>query len=292
MKTNCITFSSIVKLNLGNPNSGYNEDIISTIKKIQFPNGDSYPYISGQSIRRMARERLKDFGFESSPRGKSTGKEKSPKITSCDPEKYADDDLFGYMDATNLLSRTSPVRVSPAVALFPYNYERDLGLQNNSDIHQSHSMYETEVSSNWLTYSVLIELDRVGRGESEIKKGNAKSDWEISNEERFKRIEALLNSFLYLWGGGKQSRFMTNEKPLAIVISVQNVKNPIWLGRIHLDNNGNLDDETIINIIKENSSIMVHHDVGIESPEIRSKEFSKTPKAAINGVIEEIKGKI
>lgn len=290
MIANCITFSTIIKLSSGNPNSGYNEDIVSTIKKIRYPNGDSYPYISGQSLRRMVRERMKDYGFVGSPKNEDSGKNKSPFSTSCDPVKYADDDLFGYMDATNRLSRTSPVRVSPAVALFPFNYDRDLGIQNNSDIHNEHRMYETEVSSNWLSYSVLIELDRIGNGKSEIKSGKGFSDWEIPKEQRLERLDGLLRSFFYLWGGGKQSRFLTNESPMAIAISIQKVKNPIWMGRMQIDSEGNLEDGILERTIEENTEILLYSDVGAESPLIKSKKFAKSSKQVTENVISKLPG--
>jgi CRISPR-associated protein Cst2 len=290
MKVKCITFSTIIKMDIGNPNSGYNEDIISTIKKIQLPNGDSYPYISGQSIRRMVRERMKDLGFQLSPKSMDSGKNKSPYSTSCDPVKYPDDDLFGYMDAKNGVSRTSPIRVSPAIGLFPYSYDRDLGIQNNSDIHQNHRMYETEVSSNWLTYTVLIEVDRIGNGETEIKNGNDFENWEIPTEERINRLKGVLQSFLYMWGGGKQSRLLTNEIPTALAISMQGVKNPIWMGRFRIDANGNLDCDNLERIMKENSEIISYSGVGVDQSMIHCKKFTMTPKGVVDEVIGKIKG--
>lgn len=290
MKVKCITFSTIIKMDIGNPNSGYNEDIISTIKKIQLPNGDSYPYISGQSIRRMVRERMKDLGFQLSPKSMDSGKNKSPYSTSCDPVKYPDDDLFGYMDAKNGVSRTSPIRVSPAIGLFPYSYDRDLGIQNNSDIHQNHRMYETEVSSNWLTYTVLIEVDRIGNGETEIKNGNDFENWEIPTEDRINRLKGVLQSFLYMWGGGKQSRLLTNESPTALAISMQGVKNPIWMGRFRIDANGNLDCDNLERIMKENSEIISYSGVGVDQSMIHCKKFTMTPKGVVDEVIGKIKG--
>jgi CRISPR-associated protein Cst2 len=290
MKVKSITFSAVIRMEIGNPNSGYNEDIISTIKKIQHPNGDSYPYISGQSLRRMVRERMKDIGFNNSPKSIDSGKNKSPYSTACDPVKYPDDDLFGYMDAKNGISRTSPVRVSPAIALFPYSYERDLGIQNNADIRQNHRMYETEVSSNWLSYSVLIEVDRVGNGAKEIKNGNELADWEVSIEERVSRIKGLLNSFLYLWGGGKQSRLLTNEGPMVMAISMQTVKNPIWMGRIAIDAGGYLNDDSLDRVTTENSEIIYYSGVGVEQSLIHSKKYTTSPKAVTEAVIERLKG--
>lgn len=292
MKINCITFSVVFKMEIGNSNSGYNQDIISTLKKIELPNGDSYPYISGQSIRRMVRERMKDFGFPFSPKSLESGQGKSPFVTACDPVKYPDDDLFGFMDPKPKLSRTrtSPVRVSPAIAMFPYNYDRDLGIQNNSDINRDHRMYETEVTSNLYTYSVLIEVDRIGKGESEIINEGKLSNWEIELEERIKRIKGVLGAFLYLWGGGKQSRLLTNQKPIALAISMQSVKNPLWMGKISIDETKRLNDESLEKIIKENSEIIDYAGIGVEDDLIKSIKFKKTPKEIMNEVIDRVGG--
>lgn len=288
MKVNCITFSALIKMDIGNPNSGYNEDIISTIKKIQKPNGDSYPYISGQSIRRMVRERMRDAGFKMSPKIEESGKNKSPFSTTCDPEHYADDDLFGFMNAKESLSRHSPVRVSPAIGLFPYTYDRDLGIQNNYDIKKDHRMYETEVSSNWLVYSVLIELDRVGNGIYEVKSG----DWRVSNMEKTKRLKGVLTSFLYLWGGGKQSRLLTNSSPSAVAVSIQNVKNPIWMGRLAVTCDGVLDEAPLKRTVDENSDIFEYSGIGVDSSMINSSTYTSSPKNVFDKLIEKVNDEI
>ncbi len=285
MKINCLTFTSLVKMDIGNANSSYNEDIISTIKKITYPNGDSYPYISGQAIRRMARERMRETGLPMSPKDIESGKGKSPYSTLCDPVSYADDDLFGFMNAKEGTSRTSAVRVSPAVGLFPYTYDRDLGIQNNSDIHKDHRMYETEVSSNWYAYSVLIEIDRIGNGEKKVAKGNSFENWSVDSEERVKRLKGALESFMYLWGGGKQSRLLTSVIPVAVAISLQTMKNPIWMGKLKIDQSGNIDDTILAKTLEENSKIFVKSEIGVDAAMIKSSSFSKSPHTAFTDII-------
>jgi len=288
MKVNCLTFTSLIKIDMGNSNSSYNEDIISTIKKIRFPNGDSYPYISAQAIRRMARERMRDAGFPISPKDEESGKSKSPFSTQCDPVSFVDDDLFGFMNAKERVSRTSVVRVSPAVGLFPYTYDRDLGIQNNGDIHQEHRMYETEISSNWYVYSVLIELDRVGNGHNEIKKGANFQDWSILPEDRLARLRGLLESFLYLWGGGKQSRLLANSAPVAVAISTQRVKNPIWMGKLKVDEAGKLDDSILTRTLQENKEILVKSEVGVDGSAVKSIAFAKSPKSVFGEIMDSL----
>lgn len=271
-------------MEIGNPNSGYNEDIISTIKKIQHPNGDYYPYISGQAIRRMARDRLSDGGFQVSPKLKDSGKSKSPFSTTCDPVHYVDDDLFGFMNAKEKLSRHSPVKVSPAIGIFPYTYDRDLGIQNNSDIGKDHRMYETEVSSNWMVFSTLIELDRIGKGKEDVKD----SSWEVSPEEKTRRLKGLMTAFLYLWGGGKQSRLLTNSSPVAIAISLQTIKNPIWMGRVMVSDTGLLNDDVLELTSRENSDIFQYHDVGVDVSKVTSKKFHSSPKIVIEHLLDKV----
>lgn len=271
-------------MEIGNPNSGYNEDIISTIKKIQHPNGDFYPYISGQAIRRMARDRLSEGGFQVSPKVEDSGKSKSPFSTTCDPTQYADDDLFGFMNAKEKLSRHSPVKVSPAIGIFPYTYDRDLGIQNNRDIGKDHRMYETEVSSNWMVFSTLIELDRIGKGVGEVKNGS----WEVSSEEKVRRLKGLMTAFLYLWGGGKQSRLLTSSSPAAIAISLQTVKNPIWMGRVTVSDTGHLNDEVLELTSKENSNIFQYQGVGVDVSKISSKKYKASPKIVIEQLLDKV----
>jgi CRISPR-associated protein Cst2 len=277
-----------MKIEAGNVNSGYNEDIISTIKKIRYPNGDAYPYISGQALRRILRERLKDAGFEMSPKDMKTGTEKSPFSTECDPIKYVDDDLFGFMNAKDRLTRTSAVRISPAVSLFPYKYDRDLGIQNNSDIGKDHRMYETEISSNWFSYSALVEIDRIGNGLNEIKDGKDFKPWSLEPKEKVRRLKGLLGSFLYLWGGGKQSRILTNESPVVIAISLQSVKNPVWMNRLSVDENGNLNDTILERIMDENKDIMKISRIGVDDAVVKSNSFKSSPKKVVAEVIDSI----
>lgn len=243
-KSNCLTFTVLVKIEAGNPNSGFNEDIISTVKKIRAPDGTMRPYISGQSLRRMSRNQMKDGGIPVTEKDLSAKvKEKQPIPTEGDPEKNWDEDAYGFMitGAKGKFAdrRTAAVRVSPAVALFPYKFDRDLGLQNNDDIGHVHRIYETEVANNWYAYTVLIEADRIGVFDKSAGKKGGIERTSISPEERKKRIKAIIKSYEHLWGGGKQSRFLTDISPKAIVYSRQCVKRPSFMGALLVNEKGN-----------------------------------------------------
>ncbi|HZO88724.1 MAG TPA: type I-B CRISPR-associated protein Cas7/Cst2/DevR [Chthonomonadaceae bacterium] len=80
--------------NAGNA-AGQRLDNAVVVKQIQVGR-NSYPYISGQAIRRWWREVLyADFGWEPSP----VTREAKSAYTQGDPIRYADDDVFGYMAA-------------------------------------------------------------------------------------------------------------------------------------------------------------------------------------------------
>lgn len=262
-KVNCVTFTVIVKVN-GNVNGGWGEDIISTIKKIRLPDSTMRAYISGQALRRMSRDQLKSMGYHiSSKMPESITNEKQPIPTEADPEKNIDDDLYGYMKTgkkgkkdESTISRISPVRVSPAVSFFPYNFERDLGLQNNNDIGKSNRFYETEISDNFYVYTVLIELDRIGRDGSKQF---------ISDDEKKNRVKAVIKSYQHLWGGGKQSRLLSDMSPKFIIYQSQIVKKPSYLDYILMDEDRNIDVNLLKNGYLNSRDISVNTIMGIDT---------------------------
>lgn len=87
--------------------------------------GREYPYKSSQAIRRDIREQLAVMGWELSEAAVAK-QAKGASSTMGEPEKYIDDDLFGFMIADkNTTKRTGPVRVSPLISLEPYRGDLD-----------------------------------------------------------------------------------------------------------------------------------------------------------------------
>lgn len=255
-KVNCITFTSIIKVN-GNVNGSWGEDIISTIKKIRMPDSTMRTYISGQALRRMSRGQFNSLGYTTSAKDPNVKKDKQPLSTQCDPEKYIDDDLYGYMKTSGksekVFTRISPVRVSPAMSLFPYYFERDLGLQNNNDIKKDNRFYETEISMNYYVYTVLIEADRVG-----IFDENP-----LSIEERKKRIKTVIKSFQYLWGGGHQSRLLADLSTKFIAYQSQKIKKPSFMDYVSMDEKLDIDSNLIQDAINQTDEIRNNLVIGI-----------------------------
>ena len=69
----------------------------------------------------------------SCPPARKGRKRRGRHITQCRPSEYIDDDLFGFMDARKeTFKRTSPVRVSPLLALDPFEGDIDFGTNHMS----------------------------------------------------------------------------------------------------------------------------------------------------------------
>ena len=135
-------------------------DNISCIKKIQM-NGLEYPYCSSQAVRRALREQLAVLNNTLSE-GVAASQKKGAATTQCDPQTYIDDDLFGFMRADKAtVKRTSPVRVSPLIALDPYRGDLDFGTNYMSvQSGGTPNIFETEVHSGFYRGTILIELGK------------------------------------------------------------------------------------------------------------------------------------
>jgi len=271
MTAKCLNISYLFKASIGSINGSFTEGNVSTVKKITLPDGTTIPYVSGQSLRHIMRERLQDDGYELSPLFKAE-EEKGVDASAGDPLKYIDDDLFGYMIASKGKSRrrTAPVRVSPAIGIFPYKGDRDLGTKSKEsttgEVEAGGNMFETEIYYNFFRSTVLIELDRVGKFRHfELGKKEKDDDEELSQKDKFKRVNALLKTLGTLWGGGKQSRILTDMSPKFIIGTFQTTKCPIFLEGFDVNEKEELAVEPIIEILKDHESIIENTVIALRS---------------------------
>jgi len=267
-KSNCANIVSVFKTSVGSINSSFSEDNITIVKKITLPNGRELPYISGQAIRHYIREKWMEMGWKVSPVTQKPTAAGKAASSMCDPVEYIDDDLFGFLLAAgNGKKRTSPVRVSPAVAFFSFQDDRDLGVriteEGKKDPQKMMPPFETEAYYNYFRSNVLIELDRVGVFEDDYYgKCNAPQNLpkeDKSNPEKSKvgRIEALINAIRDLWGGGKQARFLTDISPKLVIYTRQTTKKPIFLERLEMDADGEkIKDECITKTLEDEAHIV------------------------------------
>jgi CRISPR-associated protein Cst2 len=190
-----ITLTYLVKASAANVNASHTEGNVQTIKRVTQPDGSVLPYISGQAVRRMLRDRLEDIGWQlSEPFARVSGQEVTPPVK---PDQYIDEDLFGYMDASGGKRRTSPTRVSTLVGLFPYWGDRDLGTRSferfTGTPAEGGNMFETELTDCLYRGTILVELDRVGVFPAR-ELGKGASDSQLPLEERRHRVKALVQA--------------------------------------------------------------------------------------------------
>lgn len=224
-----LTISYLTPVSFASLNGSDKEaDNISSIKKITV-DAEEYPYVSSQAVRRALRNQLEVLGWPLSEGAVSTIK-KGAATTEQKPDKYIDDDLFGYMgtesgDASGKgksYKRTSVVRVSPLMALNPYAGDLDFGTNYmGTKSGGDPNIFETEIHSGVYRGTVLIELDRVGCGDGFSE--------ELSAAEKAKRVKAFLQALKNLWGSGRQSRFLSDISPKFVAAAFTTAKNPIFL---------------------------------------------------------------
>ena len=215
------------------------------------PNGSTIPYISGQAIRRMLRDRLEDLGCPlSDPFVNVDGQEVVPPVR---PWEFVDEDLFGYLDPSGGRRRTSPVRVSAAVGLFPFQGDRDLGTRSferfGKAMAAGGNMFETELYAN-----LFKEL-----GED--------SERSVPPDERKKRLQTLLEALNLLWGGGRTARMLVDLSPRFIAYTRLKVKHPVFLEALaaHYEDGAYvLELEPLVNALKKFESYREQTLFGLE----------------------------
>ncbi|NNG65737.1 type I-B CRISPR-associated protein Cas7/Cst2/DevR [Caldanaerobacter subterraneus] len=244
-QSKALALGYLIKVSTGNINASHTEGNVVIAKKVTLPDGSSVPYFSGQAKRRMLRDRLEDLGFTlSEVAAQVSGQEVSPPVQ---PWQYIDEDLFGYMDPSGSRRRTSPVRVSAGIGVFPFQGDRDLGTRSFERFGQAMStggnMFETELYANLFKGNMLVELDRVGVF-SDLELGNKPKDipahlekiekngrvfYALPLEERKRRLKALLEALGLLWGGGRTARMLSDLSPRFVAYSRLSIKHPVFL---------------------------------------------------------------
>lgn len=224
-----IAIGYLAKVSAANVNASHTEGNVVVAKKVTLPDGSTIPYISGQAIRRMLRDRLEELGYPlSEPFAQVSGQEVTPPVR---PWEFVDEDLFGYLDPSGGRRRTSPVRVSAAVGLFSFQGDRDLGTRSFERFGQAMAaggnMFETELYANLFKGTVLVELDRVGR----FKPLETGEDHEraLPVDERKRRVHTLFEALTILWGGGRTARMLADLSPKFIAYTRMKVKHPVFL---------------------------------------------------------------
>jgi CRISPR-associated protein Cst2 len=262
-----IVIGYLTKVSAANVNASHTEGNVVVAKKITLPDGNSIPYISGQAIRRMLRDRLEELGYQlSEPFCHVSKQEVSPPVR---PWEFIDEDLFGYLDPSGGRRRTSPVRVSAAVGLFPFQGDRDLGTRSFERFGQAMTaggnMFETELYTDLFKGTILVELDRVGIFKPLETGQNAEQM--LQPDERRKRLQTLFEALNLLWGGGRTARMLADLSPKFVAYARLRVKHPAFLEALvahYEDGKYVLDLEPLVNALNKFAGYIEHTLFGLE----------------------------
>jgi len=265
-----IVIGYLAKVSAANVNASHTEGNVVVAKKVTLPDGSSIPYISGQAVRRMLRDRLEELGYQlSEPFAQVGGKGNQEVTPPVRPWDFIDEDLFGYLDPSGSRRRTSPVRVSAAVGLFPFQGDRDLGTRSferfGRNMAAGGNMFETELYANLMKGTLLVELDRVGVFRP-LEIGEEK-ERVLAPAERRQRLQALLDALNFLWGGGRTARMLADLAPKFLAYSRLKVKHPVFLEALvarYEDGAYWLDLEPLVNSLTKFADHREHTVFGIE----------------------------
>ncbi len=262
---NCLTITMVFKASSLNYGEGIGN--ISELKKLSRGNGNVYTYASRQALRYdIVRLGNKMYGWNLECVTKNGTVQFKNDSTIADSQEM---DLFGYMKTSGGKAsdtRSAAVRLSNAISL--ENYNSDIELLNNKGladrINQYPNLANIEQHLSYYTYTITIDLSKVGKDEEE--------QIELPNEEKSKRIIELLEIIKIL---NREIRGREeNLSPLFVIGGIYQVNSPFFLGRIGLEktqgekfniSTQELEDTLKLKIgdsaIKQNTSIGLIHNI-------------------------------
>ena len=239
--------------------ANYGEGVgnISTLKKMSRGNYEQYSYISRQAMRYNV---IQQLGWDNTPvDGKSGVVQFAPSATIKD---YPEIDLFGYMKTSSkeddkkggAATRSAVARLSNAIALEPYQSDLEfltnMGLAKRQNIENG--IAQSEIHRSYYTYTITIDLDRVG----------VDGDIVISESEKADRVKSLLDAIAYLYRDIKGRR--ENLSPLFVVGGRYSRKNPFFENRIVINQN-KIATDTLTEIINSSDDIKENTVTGVLS---------------------------
>ena len=289
MDVKALCWAHLAKVSIGNVNASFTEGNIQTSKKITAPNGLEFNYISSQCQRHGMKERIAEKGFQL-----STPVDADVETTLGDPVTYIDDDLFGYLKTDENKRRTSPLRVTPLISLFPYKGDRDLLTKTRRAADRGGNLVETEIYRNIFRGGGLLELDRVGKFDSSEVGENSSLD--TTSETKIERVMTILDVLKNFWAGGKQTNFLTDLSPKFIVFAFLKEKVPFLLEYIKVDEKGTVLAEPIVEAVNNYDDIIDQVVIGTTSvlncSEIESINSPKVAVVSLNEAFHIVKDRV
>lgn len=186
---------------------------LSTLQKITKGN-DQYTTVSADAIRWAYREYLQNSQAKEVNRTFDAESDKyNIKDEKYNPNKYIDDDIFGFMDAKKdkdnkdaTTKRRGALEVSRAISLDPY--WGDIAFGSKGGQKGKTSIHNTEVHCTAYQYTLALTPES------------------LKNPERAKLLLNAIPSIQHV--GGNHARFLYEFRPESIVIRVTEDPSP-WI---------------------------------------------------------------
>ncbi|MGC9004454.1 MAG: type I-B CRISPR-associated protein Cas7/Cst2/DevR [bacterium] len=218
------------KTGLTNLNSGEGGSNFVDIKRYRW-RGRQYPYVSGQAMRFYLKEAIRR---EIPPQDACLPDEKGE--TCGDIGNCVLCDLFGYMGVIQREAgergganiRLSPVKVSPAMGLLPYDENAVVDFLTRrhrlGEGELEGDIVNVELAVNIYKAGICVDLMRLGRVE-DLKKEDGINRIElqdvVSEEERERRLRLLLEAIADFSDYSKQARLLTDFTPDILIAAAQ-----------------------------------------------------------------------
>lgn len=229
-------------INAGAPNNGRGENNVALVKQTWI-NGKPYPYVSAQAFRRWLRDSLPAEEPRSGVTRSGSGANQQA-YTEGRPDKYLDDDLFGYMVAVSRANyqRDTVLATGTLLAVTPQRPTRDFGTMSRGfTAGENPVLHEHEHYSADLAMDVLLDLPRVGTfemGGSGLRTAlpaEAAKDAEQAGAEqvtfrdvgalrmpimeRRRRVSLLLRTLASVRGGANRSLHYGDRTPSFVLLA-------------------------------------------------------------------------
>jgi len=217
-----ISITWLSKTGLTNLNSGEGETNLVDVKRYK-KMGDEFPYVSGQAMRYYLKEAIRrNLAEEFMCRPDELGE------TCGDIGKCIGCDLFGFMitkKKKGAVTRVSPVKVSPAMGLLPFDENSVLDFltrrKPQKEIEErAGDIVNVEIGTNIYRGGMSIDIMRVGCEEEWTSDRYTMKDL-VGVEKRITRVKMALESLRFITDYSKQARLLTDFTPDLICISFQ-----------------------------------------------------------------------
>ena len=178
-------------------------------------------------------------------------------------------------------TRSAVVRLSNAIALEPYQSDLEfltnMGLAKRADY--DNAIAQSEIHRSYYSYTITMDLERVG----------VDGTIEISQEEKIKRVQTLLQGIQYLYRDIKGRR--ENLSPLFVIGGRYEVGLPFFENRLKVEKN-NINVKTLKELLDDNSVIKEHTHTGVvseifDNDEMIKKELNATSVGKVFDVLKE-----